>query len=107
LTFSNIGATTDGPLACGGVMGSDVWYQVTAPCNGNADVATFPGSDPNFDTVLAAYDGCDCANLGAALVCNDDIGGSLQSQIFFAVVEGNCYTIQVGGYRCRIWVCRC
>jgi hypothetical protein len=64
-TFSNIGATTDGPSPCG-ALGSDIWYNYTANFTGTLVVDTF-GSP--FDTVLAAYDGCEC-DQGSANVCD-------------------------------------
>ncbi len=57
-SFTNVGATTDGPVACG-LLGADIWYSYSAPAAGTLTVDTF-GS--GFDTVLAAYDGCTCVS---------------------------------------------
>jgi hypothetical protein len=86
------GASTDGPSACGGI-GSDEWFCYTATCSGTATVRSC-GSE--FDTVIAAYDGCGCPP-ASALTCNDDSCGP-QSQITLSVVEGSSYLIQVGGH---------
>jgi hypothetical protein len=90
--FNNIGASQDGPAPCG-AMGSDIWYNYNADFTGELTIDTF-GS--GYDTVLAAYAGCECP-VGAPIVCNDDTGG-LQSQITIDVVAGNCYKLQVGGF---------
>ncbi len=96
--FSNVGGTTDGPAPCDLLIGSDIWYDYTATCTGNWRVDTC-GSD--FDTVLAAYDGCGCP-VGTLLDCNDDFDfcgdGGLQSVLNVPVVAGQCYRLQVGGF---------
>ena len=89
----NFGATTDG----GGYANQNIWYCYTATCDGFATVSLC-GSD--FDTKLAAYDGCTCP-VGTSLATNDDfacVTKALQSQITFAVTSGNQYMIEVGGY---------
>jgi hypothetical protein len=91
--FTNAGATQDGPSLCG-LMGSDIWYNYVATATGDVTIDTF-GS--GYDTVLSVYDGCDCPP-GANLGCNDDSGGTLQSQLVVPVVQGNCYKIQLGGF---------
>ncbi len=94
--YTNIGATTDGPSPCGG-LGSDIWYNYTATCTGVVTVTTCPpNGGANYDSAIAAYDGCGCP-VGAPLACNDDFCG-LQTQITFPVVAGNCYKLQVGGF---------
>ncbi len=91
IAFSNVGATTDGPVHCGG-MGSDVWYDYMAICDGTLEVNTF-GS--GFDTVLNLYDGSGC--VGANLGCNEDAGGGSQSRVEITVAAGQAIKIQVGG----------
>jgi hypothetical protein len=49
--------------------------------------------------MLAVYDGCKCyPTFNDLIECNDDAGGSYQSEITFAAIEGNQYLIEVGGY---------
>jgi hypothetical protein len=67
--YSNIGATTDGPSNCG-LLGSDVWFRYTAPCNGNA-TATTCSAARTYDTVMSVFDGGTCPP-GTLLGCNDD-----------------------------------
>jgi hypothetical protein len=94
---SNVGATTDGPAACGSI-GADVWYEWIAPVTAWTSVTTCrPGT--TFDTVLAVYDG-GCG--GALLACNDDalaclFGGTFSSLSFYAT-GGESYRIRVGGH---------
>jgi hypothetical protein len=91
--FDNINATTDGPAPCGG-LGSDIWYNYNSDFTGDLIIDTF-GS--GFDTVLSMYNGCTCPP-GTNLACNDDSGGTLQSEIIVPVVAGQCYKLQVGGF---------
>jgi hypothetical protein len=97
--FTTVDATTDGLSPCGD-LGSDIWYGYVAREGGFISIDTC-GSD--FDTVVAVYNGCNCPP-GTLLVCNDDAidgpcAGTLQSAVQLPVVAGNCYTIQVGGFR--------
>ena len=92
-SFSNLGATSDGPAPCG-LLGSDIWFDFVAPFPGAIVIDTF-GS--GFDTVLAAYDGCGCP-VGPLLTCNDDANDTVQSQIIFNVLPGQCYKVQLGGF---------
>jgi len=100
--YGNIGATTDGPAACG-LMGADVWYLYQASCTG---VATATTCSPNrtYDTVMAVYDATACP--GAELGCNDDgppfcantgvpFSGSTVS---WNATAGTLYLIRVGGF---------
>lgn len=105
--FSNVGATTDGlaePLVCtfdnDSQIGSDVWYEYVASCTGDLTVSL---CDSFYDTKIAAYNGCGpCPPREPPLACNDDVAlcGVLgeQSRIVVPVVEGNCYTLRVGGF---------
>jgi hypothetical protein len=52
-----------------------------------------------YDTMLAAYDGCECYPASDKLIeCNDDFALGTDSQITFAAIAGNQYLIEVGGY---------
>lgn len=104
--FSNIGATGGGSgTGCTGAnLQSDVFFTYTAPCNGSVTVSTCSLAD--FDTIIAAYQGCGytppffLCNLSTLLACDDDgcgvIGGG--STITFNTTIGQCYRIRVGGY---------
>ncbi|MHC4541825.1 MAG: hypothetical protein ACYS74_18920, partial [Planctomycetota bacterium] len=94
LPFDTDGATFDGAGHC--MRSPNIWYCYTASCTGNVTVAL---SGTSYDTMLAAYDGCECYPASDKLIeCNDDFGGSTDSQITFAVIAGNQYLIEVGGY---------
>jgi len=94
----NVGATQDGatpscPLA--GLYGTDVWYVWTAPITATATV-TLCNPGTNFDTVLAVYDG-GCGS--SELACDDDACfPPATSKASFAVVQGQNYTIRIGGW---------
>jgi hypothetical protein len=90
-TGDNIGATNDGPAACG-VLQSDVWYDWTAGFSGPAN---FSLCGSTFDTTIAVYDTAACQ--GAQLACNDDFC-AFQSQTQVNVVSGNVYKVQIGGF---------
>ena len=94
--FSNVGATTDGPAACGQI-GSDVWFSWTADSTGDHVFSTC--NDATYDTVLAAYTG-DCANL-VEVACNDDGAGcsSFSSLLPLFAVSGETFLIRIGGYQ--------
>ncbi|MGE3107636.1 MAG: serine protease [Phycisphaerales bacterium] len=89
--FTTLGATTDGPAACG--ISQDVWLRYDAVANGSVEVDTCVGS--NFDTFIAAYNGAGCAPFGMQLACNDNACG-MQSRICFPVTAGNPYLIRLG-----------
>jgi hypothetical protein len=90
-SFSTVGATTDGPPACGS-LGNDIWYRYAATCSGAVTVSLCGSS---YDTVLAIY-GADCPS-GDPIVCNDDFCG-LSSQVTFAAIQGVQYLIRIGGF---------
>jgi hypothetical protein len=93
LAFDTTNATFDGPGHY--IMSPNVWYCYTATCNGCATVS-LRGS--NFDTKVAAYEGCDCYPSSDDLIkSNDDFIGQ-QSQITFPVKAGSQYLIEVGGF---------
>jgi hypothetical protein len=94
LPFDTTIATSDGPHHC--MHSANLWYCYTASCTGEA-IVSLAGS--SFDTMLAVYDGCDCLSAWENMIeCNDDTGGSRQSEIVFDAVAGNQYLIEVGGY---------
>jgi hypothetical protein len=94
LPFETTDATPDGPHVC--MSGPNIWFCYTASCTGKATV-DLAGS--SYDTMLAVYDGCDCASAGNKLIeCNDDFGNTYQSKIVFDAVAGHQYLIEVGGY---------
>jgi hypothetical protein len=97
--FSNAGAATDGPAACGG-LGSDIWYLYTAPCDGTVSINTCEhANEVGYDTAIAAYTGF-CGSL-TEVACDDDSAcavSSLRSAISFAVTRGTTYFLRVGGF---------
>lgn len=75
-------------LPCGDIS-STVWHKWTPLQAGRATATTF-GSE--YDTVLAVYE------MGGALVeCNDNVEGSVVSQVSFDALPGVEYVMQVGG----------
>ncbi len=100
--YSTIGSSTDGPnepadcfSASYSDIGSDIWYRYEATCTGNLTVDL---CNSNYDTKFAVYDGClQCPISPGPLVCNDDFCG-VRSRASAPVVEGECYTIRLGGY---------
>jgi hypothetical protein len=94
LAFDTTDATFDGSGLC--MTSPNIWYCYTATCTGNVTVSLLGSS---FDTMLAVYDRCKCyPTFNDLIECNDDAGGSYQSEITFAAIEGNQYLIEVGGY---------
>jgi hypothetical protein len=95
ITGRNTVATKEGgePNHAGSPGGVSVWYQWTAPSDGNFTFNTF-GSD--FNTLLGVYTGSALATLSAAS-SNDDVGGSRQSRVTFTAVKGTVYYIAVDG----------
>jgi hypothetical protein len=94
MPFDTTDSTFDGPGLC--MRSPNVWFCYTASCTGDATVSLLGSS---YDTKLAIYDGCECYPTAYDLIgCNDDFGGSYQSEITFAAVAGNQYLIEIGGY---------
>jgi cysteine-rich repeat protein len=105
-SYSNLGATTDGPdepTMCVFEFGNtnvdaDIWYCYTATCTGTA-IVSLCGSD--YDTKLAVYAGCDCPT-AAPLDCSDDDCGTgvenVQSRVTFTATAGQKFLLRVGGY---------
>ena len=76
------------------VIDNDLWYEYTSSVNGVLVVTVC--AQTGVDTKMAGYHGAGCPS-GAPEACNDDDCG-LQSTIFFAVVAGETYTVQLGTY---------
>jgi anti-sigma factor RsiW len=105
LPFSNSTNTTlaqvhamEGASVCGSGT-QTVWYSYTADQAGTLVADTF-GS--GYDTILDIWTGSltsDYQNPGfetlVPLACNDNAGGSLQSEVLFAVTPGVSYVIRV------------
>ncbi|MFM9984185.1 MAG: PKD domain-containing protein, partial [Flavobacteriales bacterium] len=93
---SNLNTVTNGPNpSCGGSSAiRDVWFKFVYG-GGTVTISTQLGT--NSDTRIAVFTSCG----GTQLACNDDITGSLSSLITLscpALVLGNTYYIQAGGY---------
>jgi hypothetical protein len=108
-TFSNIGATADGPREGNSTctnnpdeqtrpvsIGADVWFCYTATCTGQA-IVSLCGSA--YDTTMAVYDGCSCPSAGTSLARTDDCCGfGLESRAVVPVTAGQSYVIRIGGF---------
>lgn len=109
--FSNIGATTDGPLhldsPCPGSgvpeldsIYNDIWYLYTAEFTGLTSFSLCGNAD--FDTKIAVYNaGATCPVTDEDLLnCNEDgancIGAT--SELVFSAVEGESYLLRIGGF---------
>jgi len=82
------------PQAC-----ASVWYQWTAPSDGEYYFNTF-GSD--FDTILAVYAGMDFPIPQNQLAANDDYSppNYSQSRLSFVATAGTTYHLAVDGWDC-------
>ncbi len=94
LPFDTTSATQDGPHHC--MYSPNIWFCYTASCTGEV-IVSLAGS--SYDTKLAVWKGCE-PDLGYEdmIQCNDDIGGTRQSEVVFEAIAGNQYMIEVGGY---------
>ena len=89
-----------------GSTDNDIWYVYTATCTGTGTVSTCNDGAPetgeaDFDTKVAAYEGCECPAGNESIIgCNDDGPGctGFTSIMSFDAMEGTCYTIRVGGF---------
>ncbi len=78
---------------CGSLSGSgDAPFGWVAPYTGTFRFST---AGSNYDTILALYDGS-CR--GPILACDDDSGGSLNSEITLALTAGQAVIVVVDGY---------
>jgi hypothetical protein len=87
-----------------------VWYAWTAPCQGGTAILNtcpttgFFGGD---DTTIAIWDNCPTVPGAVEVACDDDSGGtlcgqagfSLKSYIQWAVIPGNTYYFNIGGWQ--------
>lgn len=109
-------ATTDGPPAAGDCAASgalsfqaDVWYTLSAPCDGTLTIRMCDAM--TYDAMLAVYaseggvsgeSGCACpADNESLLACNDDFCGfaaTVSGVTIEDVIEGGCYLLRVGGW---------
>lgn len=110
-TFSNIGATTDGPLhlnsPCPGSgepeldsLYNDIWYLYTPTFSGTA-LFSLCGT-ANFDTKIAVYQpNASCPPLDEDLLsCNEDAGtcANSTSELIFQTIEGDSYLLRIAGF---------
>ncbi len=94
LPYDSACATFDGPGHC--MDTPNLWYLYTAAVTGDVTVSLVSLSE-HVDTMLAIYDGSDCyPALDALIECNDDFGGSFDSQITFKAIAGGEYLIEIG-----------
>jgi hypothetical protein len=105
--FTNIDATTDGPLEPGmctsgdaGNEDADVWFRYTAGGAGTVTASLCTGTPLDFDTKMATYDASGgCPTVASAIACNDDFcGPGGPSQVGFSATAGGAYLIRIGGY---------
>lgn len=97
--FDLVSSTSAATLQSGesrpcGSIGRTVWYRYVPVTSHTLRLNTYWS---NFDTVIAAYRGTSLSAL-TLLGCNDDAGGTLQSELAVSVTAGSTYYIQVGGY---------
>ncbi len=78
--------------SCGGAGGNDLVVEFTAPEAGTYAFDTY-GSD--FDTEIALFTDCDGAT---ELACNDDFGGTLQSQVILDMRAGQVVLVMIDGF---------
>ncbi len=78
----------------GGADGPEAMIAFTAPSPGVWQFDLVDQPDNEFDTVLAVLTGCS----GVELACNDDLGGSRQSQITLPLEEGQFVVVQLDGF---------
>jgi hypothetical protein len=105
MSVQNLGSTLGAPVASSNTCGAtnqrnpscafssapDHLYRWTAPYT---DTFTFTTSGSGYDTILHIYD----EGTGAALGCNDDSGGTLQSSISLPLNVGQSIILVVDGY---------
>ena len=101
-SFSNIGATTDGPdeptqcvILDYSHIDSDIWYCYTAT---ETDVTVVSLCCSAFDTKMAVYSGCDCTSRPMVACSDDDCGTGTTSRVTFPAVAGESYLIRIGGF---------
>lgn len=73
---------------------TSAWWRFTPTVSGSVTINT---ANSTFDTVLGVYTGSSVSGL-TTVVQNDDVGGTLQSQVQFTATAGVQYQIAVAGY---------
>lgn len=109
--YSTGGAVTDGPALPTGPQPNgcdegdgldfqhDIWFRYTATETGTATADLCTGT--GFDSRMAVYSGCACpVTTQQTIECNDDSACGINgpSRLTFAITQGQCYTIRVGGH---------
>ena len=102
-SFSNEGATTDGPdegAICSfsgySHIESDIWYCHEATCDDEL-IVSLCGSEHN-DTKMAVYLGCQCPTAAPIACSDDDCGVGFESRITLQAQAGQSYLIRIGGF---------
>jgi len=101
VAFDTTDATSDGPddspgAPCALSIDNDVWYTVTANCNGQLLVSLCDNT--TFDAALAVYALQACPPMGGPLACDDDgCGPGGPAELALQVMAGEEYLIRVGG----------
>ena len=90
-TNTTCGSSNSRNPSCAHSSAPDHTYRWTAPYSGSF---TFTTSGSSYDTLLHIYDGPS----GAALGCNDDSNGTLQSSLTLTLNAGQSISILVDGY---------
>lgn len=91
VTLATGGTAPDPDPSCVGTHSRTVWYSYTPVVNQNVTVST-AGSD--YDTGITVW--CPpCPTPTEQLACNDDFGGTFQSQVTFRATAGQTYLIEI------------
>ncbi len=98
-SYTNIGATTDGPQE-GGLcavvdVASDVWFCYEASCTG---FVTFNLCASAYDTTMAVYEGCACPTAPAIDCSDDNCEFGLGSLVSLPAEQGDAFMVRVGGF---------
>jgi hypothetical protein len=106
-------ASTDGPPSAGECAAggednfqADIWYQISAPCNGNMSVSMCNSAEL-YDSMLAVFGDhsatppCPGSSNEDLLTCNDDFCAPLDalSAVQTLVSKDASYLVRVGGWR--------
>lgn len=103
---STVGADSDGSVTCTGNDAPSVWYQFTAPADGDYTFSlggTYYQLD-GYDPAIAVFSSCDVENSDDQLACNDDACSyndfthGLDSWVSVSLVEGETVYVRVSGF---------